>query len=73
MSVALTTANGIDLRLRVEDNGVGFGAAAPNPGPFGIVGRCEQAHLIGTELAIDSAPGRGTRLSIVLRLAPVVL
>ena len=46
---------------------------APHPGHFGLVGLAEQAQLIGADLHIDSAPDRGTTLSVTLRLAPEAL
>ena len=61
------------LCLRIADDGVGFDARAPHPGHYGLVGLAEQAHLIGAELHIDSAPDRGTTLSVALRLAPEAL
>ncbi len=35
-----------------------------------MVGLHEQAHLIGARLEIDSSPGRGTALTITLRMTP---
>ncbi|MEP6546132.1 MAG: histidine kinase [Gammaproteobacteria bacterium] len=64
---------GDDLQLRIEDDGVGFDTELPRQGHYGIVGLHEQAQLIGAELRIDSAPGRGTRLSVTLRMIPEML
>jgi signal transduction histidine kinase len=58
------------VACRVEDDGQGFDPAAPtsrgHAGGFGLVGMRERAAEIGGELAIDSAPGRGTRLEVTL-------
>jgi signal transduction histidine kinase len=69
-SLALKTADGIQLQLRIEDDGIGFDPAAPRQGHYGIVGLHEQAQLIGAHLLIDSSPGRGTTLLITLRMTP---
>jgi signal transduction histidine kinase len=60
------------LELRIEDNGIGFNPQHSRPGHYGIVGLREQAELIGAQLNIDSVPGQGTTLRIVLRLPPMV-
>jgi len=57
----------------VEDDGIGFDSDAPRQGHYGIVGLHEQAHLIGAHLRIDSAPGKGTTLTVTLRMAPEML
>ena len=59
------------MELRIEDNGVGFDPQAIRTGHYGIVGLREQADLIGAELAIDSKPNEGTKLSVTLRLSPI--
>jgi signal transduction histidine kinase len=69
-AVALRTIDASQLQLRIEDDGIGFDPAIPRQGHFGLVGLHEQAHLIGARLAIDSAPGRGTVLTITLRITP---
>lgn len=69
-AVALRTIDASQLQLRIEDDGIGFDPAIPRQGHFGLVGLHEQAHLIGARLAIDSAPGRGTVLTVTLRMTP---
>jgi signal transduction histidine kinase len=59
------------LKLTIEDDGAGFEPSEPHPGHFGLTGLREQAQLIGAELRIDSAPGRGTRIDVTLRMPPV--
>jgi signal transduction histidine kinase len=66
----LQVANGTNLTLLIEDDGVGFEPAVSRPGHFGLVGLREQAQLIGADIAIASAPERGTQVRIALRIAP---
>jgi hypothetical protein len=35
-----------------------------------LIGLREQAQLIGAEIAIESAPDRGARVRVALRIAP---
>ncbi|MEP6883796.1 MAG: histidine kinase [Gammaproteobacteria bacterium] len=70
--VELKTLGG-NLQLRIEDDGVGFDTEQPRQGHYGIVGLHEQAQLIGAELRIDSAPGRGTTLTVTLRMIPEMI
>jgi signal transduction histidine kinase len=54
--------------LDVRDDGGGFEPAAMHsPGEhFGLLGMDERANKIGGELRIESAPGRGTTVSILV-------
>ena len=72
-AVALKTVDDTHLKLRIEDDGVGFDPDLPRQGHYGIVGLREQAALIGAKLSIDSAPGRGTVLTIALRMTHEML
>jgi signal transduction histidine kinase len=69
LGVRLET-HGADLTLCIEDDGVGFDPSVSRPGHFGLLGLKEQAHMIGAELSIESAPDRGTAVRLVLRIAP---
>jgi signal transduction histidine kinase len=71
--VTLKTIDGAQLKLCIEDDGVGFDPGVPRQGHYGIVGLHEQAHLIGAQLSIDSAPGKGTKLTVTLRTTPEML
>jgi signal transduction histidine kinase len=51
--------------LLIEDDGAGFDPQAPAPGHFGVTGMRERAELAGARLTIDSAPGAGTRITLV--------
>jgi len=57
------------LLVTVRDNGRGFDTHAVPPGRFGLAGMRERAALIGGQLAIDSQPLDGTRLSLRVALA----
>jgi nitrate/nitrite-specific signal transduction histidine kinase len=54
--------------LEVQDDGAGFDTANPPKGRMGLAGMRERAQKIGAELEIASAPGRGTRVSLQVRL-----
>lgn len=53
-------------RVVVRDDGVGFDTAAPRPGHYGLLGIREQAELIGANLQVHSAPGRGTEVRLLI-------
>jgi signal transduction histidine kinase len=69
-TVRVELSNGDGIRLRVEDDGIGFDPAEtrrrPNGG-FGLVSMLERAELLGAELRLESAPGAGTRVEVALR------
>lgn len=57
------------VTLDVRDDGVGFdpdqlGDPAVDQGHYGLVGMRERARLLGGQLTIASAPGKGTRLTV---------
>jgi PAS domain S-box-containing protein len=67
--VALRVWLGLDvLCLQIEDSGKGFDPRlqGQNPASGGISGMQERARLLGGRLALESAPGRGTRLTAEL-------
>lgn len=56
-----------ELRLVIEDDGTGFEPEHVTPtatSGFGITGMSERAHLMGGRLAIHSATGTGTRVTV---------
>jgi len=68
VKVQTSLENG-DLVLTVQDNGVGFdpsevGRAQEGGKHLGIMAMRERAELLGGELFIDSAPGKGTRITV---------
>jgi signal transduction histidine kinase len=73
------------LLVSVADDGRGFDAADPRPpaGPgispelepwsrYGLTAMRERAAAIGAELAVNSEPGRGTSVRLVIPRAPAV-
>lgn len=56
------------VRLRVEDDGVGFNPATVPPDRFGLVGMNERARLLGATLVVESSPGKGTVVETVVPL-----
>jgi PAS domain S-box-containing protein len=58
------------LRLAVADDGLGFDAAADFPGHLGLQSMRERMIAVGGSLAIDSAPGAGTRIVATASPAP---
>lgn len=58
-----TAANGL-LRVHVEDDGVGFGPSRVLDGHLGLLGMRERARMLGGSLTVDSAAGKGARLSL---------
>lgn len=64
---------GAELQLSIEDDGIGMAVAAADildPGSSGLVGIARRAHSSYGKLTVDSAAGRGTRLTIRWQLAP---
>lgn len=56
-----------DLILEVNDDGCGFDtslASSPNEQHYGIVGMQERIKRVGGEFKLDSAVGRGSRLTV---------
>jgi signal transduction histidine kinase len=49
--------------LTVRDDGHGFDPARRRHG-YGVLGMEERARLLGGQLEVDSAPGRGTEVSL---------
>jgi signal transduction histidine kinase len=63
ISVELT--NGVGLRLRVVDDGVGFDPAQRTEG-FGLVSMQERVKALGGHFRLASEPGRGTEVEIAI-------
>jgi PAS domain S-box-containing protein len=56
-----------EAKLAVRDNGRGFVTTDPRkPDAYGLMGLRERAYLVGGEVLIDSAPGRGTAINVRL-------
>lgn len=55
------------VTLRIRDDGRGFDAAAPQaPGHFGLLGMRERCEKLRAVLRLDSAPGRGTTVTVTV-------
>jgi two-component system NarL family sensor kinase len=57
-----------EARLSVDDDGRGFDPAAAPPGRYGLIGLSERARLLGGRLRLESSPGEGTRVEVVVPL-----
>jgi signal transduction histidine kinase len=57
---------GQDIRLEVRDIGVGFAPGAVGKGHFGLESIRQRARLLGGRLSIDSSPGVGTAVQVVV-------
>jgi PAS domain S-box-containing protein len=64
ISVVLTTS-GSEIRATIEDDGRGGAEASAGSGLVGLIDRIE---ALGGRFALDSPPGRGTRISIEMPL-----
>lgn len=59
------------VTIEIHDDGCGFDSAAPAPrGHFGILGIRERANKIHAALTIDSEPGSGTTIRVVVPADP---
>ena len=67
VELRLTKRDGI-VELAVEDNGAGFDPAGVPVDQFGLEGMRARARVLGAELKIDAAPGKGTRIVVRLQL-----
>jgi PAS domain S-box-containing protein len=59
-----------DVQLSVADDGRGFESAASDSareGKLGLLGMRERAELLGADLRIESAVGKGTSVTVLLR------
>lgn len=56
--------------IEIEDNGQGFAVDAPDAKRtgLGLVGLKERTQLLGGEISIESAPGKGTRIRVEVRV-----
>ena len=61
------------VELSVRDWGNGLSQSPPRPDALGLIGIKERAHLLGGTCRIDSRPGKGTELRIIIPTAPVSL
>jgi two-component system, LuxR family, sensor histidine kinase TtrS len=68
INIAATNAGRArQLRIEVQDNGVGFDPRATGGG-FGLVGMRERVEALQGEFTLTSMPGSGTQIKVVLPL-----
>jgi len=61
------------IRLRIEDDGIGFDPASVQRDRFGLIGMSERARLLGGTLTVESTPRRGTAIDIIVPLGVTTL
>lgn len=70
VEIVVESSDGVPY-LKIQDDGLGFDPQnidAPTDQPhWGLITMEQRAASIGARLAIDSAPGRGTQVSVVVR------
>lgn len=67
VTVRLARENG--LHLSISDDGAGFEPTSPPPragGGFGLISMRERTEALGGRFSVDSRPGAGTRVDVVL-------
>jgi signal transduction histidine kinase len=57
-----------DIALQIIDSGVGFDPKQAQHGGLGLVSMRERVAILHGQLAIDAAPGGGTRVSVRIPL-----
>jgi len=62
------SADAATFGVEVADDGCGFDPAAPRPRSLGLLTMSERAREAGGRLAIDAAPGAGTRITVTVPL-----
>jgi len=56
------------LGMQIEDQGIGFDVSSTPVTTLGLTGMRERAHALGGQLTVESAPGRGARVTAELPL-----
>ncbi len=68
VTIRLTQIGGHYFVLEIQDDGSGFDPDAVPADRYGLAGIRERAALFGGQATIESAPGRGTRITVKLAL-----
>jgi signal transduction histidine kinase len=71
VDIRLTQIGNQFLIVEVSDNGCGFDPASVSKDRFGLTGICERARLFGGGASIESAPDKGTRVTVKVALDAV--
>lgn len=61
------------VSLVVQDNGIGFDAAASGGAGVGLLGMRERVAAVGGDLSLRSSIGEGTRVSVSFHVPPTVV
>jgi signal transduction histidine kinase len=61
-------AQGENLVMSVNDNGIGFAPKRARIGSFGLIGIEERINILGGQSSITSAPGQGTTVLVSVPL-----
>lgn len=56
------------IQLTIQDNGCGFAPEAVTPNRYGLTGMNERVRLLGGQLEIQSAPGAGAKVVVIVPL-----
>jgi len=71
-SVTLIAEHG-NVALSIKDDGVGFSVeAAEGKGGLGLTGMKERARIVNGKLSIQTEPGKGTKIDLVVPLTSSV-
>ena len=57
------------VHLTVEDDGVGFDPESSSPGTLGLAGMRHRAERLGGTFTLQSEPGHGSRVEVVVPAA----
>ena len=60
------------VHVEVRDWGIGFDPAQVEHGHYGLQGIRERARSLGGSAVIETAPGKGTRITVDLPLLPPI-
>jgi len=60
--------SGQTLILKIEDDGIGFTSDQISDNSMGLKTMRERAESLNAQLSIDSAPGRGTHITVEVKL-----
>ncbi len=64
--VRIALTNGDGLKLLIADDGAGFMPESLRPGGFGLVSMRERAEALGGSFKLESSPGLGTAIEVVV-------
>ena len=58
------------ITLEIADSGIGFDPAQLRRGGLGLISMRERVAIVNGQIAIDAAPGRGTRVTVTIPVGP---